>query len=438
MKKRGLSTVIASIIIILLALVIGGIVWFTVKNVLIEDSKKVSLTGLTVDLDIKSLRTTEDTIVAKIKRNPGDGNLLGLKFIVFDGTQSYEFERMNVNLDPLQIKTFILNYSGYFETFSVYPIFESDTGSIVIGGVSDTYYNADSGAGGEGTGDGGNCTGDCGIRECGLVPNGCGTSCGSCSDPSYPFCDDGVCTNTPCTPGCSCASTTCADDLCLGGCQEVCLGTITDDCNLVDCGPAPNGCNDDCGICESEYHCDAGVCVVDCVVNCTGLECGLDPECGASCGSCDIPAGEWCDNGICSNNTCVANCSGRVCGVDPLCGDLCPPGCNVSIGEWCNEDGECLTGQYINNGTVFSIWPITIGIYFDSSDLPKSGVDYTDYYARFPGSLELRCLQIREYVIPVIPEVYNLSHVRFVTSSTAIQPNDQYEIWENYVGCINA
>ncbi len=89
----------------------------------------------------------------------------------------------------------------------------------------------------------------------------------------------------------------------------------------------------------------------------------------------------------------------------------------------------------MNNGTVFSIWPVTIGIYFDSVDLPKSGVDYTDYYARFPGSAEARCLQIREFIIPVIPQVYNLSHVRFITSSTAIQPNDQYEIWETYIGC---
>ena len=56
MKKRGLSTVVASILIILLVLVVGGVVWFTVKNVLQEDSQKLTLSGLTISLNIESRR----------------------------------------------------------------------------------------------------------------------------------------------------------------------------------------------------------------------------------------------------------------------------------------------------------------------------------------------------------------------------------------------
>lgn len=437
--KRGLSTVVASILVILLVIVIGAIVWFTIRNMVQEDTQKVTLSGLTINLNIESLRATNTTLSAKIKRNPGEGELVGLRFVVFDGQNSQEFDRMDIDLDPLQIKTFILDYTGYVETFSVAPYYETKDGKIILGGIADIYYNTGTlGGNYSGTGDSGNCTPNCGGRECGPVPNGCGTSCGVCTNPPDLFCDEnGACVNIPCTPDCSCASTTCVGDICLGGCNETCPGTLTPDCELVDCGPSPNGCSSNCADCESGYHCDGGICVVDCVANCTGLECGPDPECGTSCGSCDVQGGEWCDNGICSNNTCVANCTNRECGLDPICGESCGT-CNVSIGESCSAEGICLSEQYVNNGTVFSIWPINTGIYFDSDDLPKSGVDYTDYYARFPGSLETRCLQIREYVIPLIPEVYNMSHVRFITSSTDVQPNDQYEIWETYVGCINA
>ncbi len=435
MKKRGLSTIIASVLIILIVLIAGSIVWFTVRNVLQENSEKISLSGLTIDLKVQSLRITNDTLDIKIKRNPGEGDLKGLKFIVFDGQQSYEFERLNIGLDPLGIKTFILSYSGLIESVSIYPIFESDTGGLIIGSVTDVYYVTQGGGGDDDE----ECSPNCGLFECGPVPNGCGVGCGTCL-PANPFCENGICVDLPCTNDCSCASTVCIGEICLGGCNETCAGTLTleQDCQGIMCGSSPNGCGD-CSECENGYYCDAGVCVVSCIPDCEGRECGLDlAGCETSCGSCDIQAGEWCDDGLCNNETCVANCTGRVCGPDPTCSESCPPGCNVSIGEWCNAEGQCLSEQYLNNGTVFSIWPITIGIYFDSPDLPKSGVDYTNYYARFPGSSELRCLQIREYVIPVIPEVYNLSHVRFVTSSTDIQASDNYEIWETYVGCDNA
>ena len=436
MRKRGLSTIVGVLLILVLALAIGAIVWLTVKNLLQEDSEKVTLSGLTISLNIESLKATNTTLSAKIKRNPGEGKLVGLRFVVFDGKNSQEFDRMDVELKPLQIKTFIIDYTGGVQTFSVAPYYELDNGKVVLGEIADIYYNTgELGETYSGTGENGSCTPDCGARECGPVPNGCGTSCGICTNPPDLFCDGtGACVNIPCTPDCSCASSTCIGDICLGGCNETCTGTLLPDCGLVDCGPSPNGCSADCATCESGYHCDGGVCAVDCVADCTGLECGPDPICGSSCGSCDVGAGEWCDAGTCSGDVCTPDCTGLECGVYPICGDPCPPGCNASIGEWCS-DGICLTEQYVNNGTVFSIWPINTGIYFDSDDLPKSGVDYTDYYARFPGSLETRCLQIREYVIPLIPEVYNMSHVRFITSSTDIQANDKYEIWETYIGC---
>lgn len=42
------------------------------------------------------------------------------------------------------------------------------------------------------------CTPDCGIRECGPVPNGCGDSCGSCD--ANETCEDGTCTPQSSSP----------------------------------------------------------------------------------------------------------------------------------------------------------------------------------------------------------------------------------------------
>ncbi len=47
--------------------------------------------------------------------------------------------------------------------------------------------------------------------------------------------------------------------------------------------------------CPSSNVCSDGYCV--CIPDCAGLECGTDPNCGQSCGSC--PAGEECNNGQC-------------------------------------------------------------------------------------------------------------------------------------------
>lgn len=70
----------------------------------------------------------------------------------------------------------------------------------------------------------------------------------------------------------------------------------------------------------------------DCVPDCEGLECGLDPVCGESCGTC--PDGRTCNQeGQCEQG-CVPDCEGRCCGSDG-CGAACPDTC--SGGTVCDE-----------------------------------------------------------------------------------------------------
>ena len=431
MKKRGLSNVVATLIVILLVIIASIIVWTVIRTLIQRNTEGLTLSRFTIDLKIDSVRLTNNTVNVKVKRNPGEGKLKGITFIIFDGENSHIIEKTNVTMEILERKTFILDYNGPITKISIAPMFETTSGKLMTGSITDVYYFSSGGTGGES-----NCTPDCGTRECGPVPNGCGTSCGACP-PELSICNNGVCeAPTPgCDPDCSCAATTCIGNLC-GDCGN-CSGTLTfeQDCSFLDCGESPHGCGWDCGDCELGYHCDEGVCVVSCVPDCGTRECGPVPNgCGENCGVCNVGAGEWCDDGYCSNETCVANCTGRECGLDPVCGESCGE-CNETAGEWCSEEGICLSETPLNNGTVYSVWPINIGIYFDSEDLPKSGVDYTDYYVKFTTGSETRCLQIREFVTPVVPPVYNMSYIRFVTSSTSVQPGDQYQIWETYVGC---
>jgi len=437
--KKGLSTIVAILITILLVLIAVAILWTVIRAFILKSTDEITLSKFTVDLKIDSVRIINETINVRVIRNPGEGDLKGISFIVFDGINSKIIEKTgnNFSLQSLEKKTYTFNYTGSIIKISIAPMFQTESGKLITGSITDVYYIN---FGINGSQIIANCTPDCGIRQCGPVPNECGLSCGSCP-PEQPNCQNGICTANPCNPGCMCAQSTCIGQSCLGGCGENCPGELTleQDCGTTMCGISPSGCGD-CGSCEIGYHCDGGICVVSCIADCGSYNCGLVPNrCGEYCGLCDVANGEWCDSdlgpgeaGYCSNETCEQDCTGRNCGLDPVCGESC----GTCIGlDSCNSTGQCVSETYLNTGEVYSVWPITIGIYFDSEDLPKEGVDYTDYYVKFTTGSETRCLQIREFVVPVIPAVYNMSHIRFVTSSTDVSAGDTYEIWETYEGC---
>jgi hypothetical protein len=427
MKKRGMSQIIATLLIIAIVFVAIAIVWLVIRGILQKGTEEITLSKFTIDLKIETLKIEENTLQAKIKRNPGEGELKGITFLVFDGANTHVFEELDVDIGVLERRTYVLDYSGPITKLSIAPMFETETGRIITGSITDIYYV---GAGA------GECDDyDCEGKQCG--PDGCGGTCGQCVSPT-PVCIGGVCQEGNEFCDCSCAENVCEGKYCIGGCGEICMGELSleEDCAGVMCGPSPHGCGE-CSTCGSGYNCNQGICAPNCVPDCEGKECG-DNGCGGNCPpGCNITT-EWCNNGICDPiETCVPNCTIRECGYDNLCNELCGT-CNESAGEQCSAAGICLNEQYINNGTVFSVWPIGVGIYFDSEDLPKSGVDYTGYYARFPGSLEIDCLRISEYTVPINPDAYNMSHIRLSTTSTEIQANDKYEIWENYTGCANA
>lgn len=102
------------------------------------------------------------------------------------------------------------------------------------------------------------------------------------------------------------------------------------------------GPDDNAGAEDGSASAWAAVQAGECVPDCAGRTCGLDPVCGVSCGICRT--GQSCDEevGQCEA-ACVPDCSGRTCGLDPVCGVSCG---SCSQGSSCNADkGVCETSS---------------------------------------------------------------------------------------------
>lgn len=82
MKKRGVSAVVATILIILLVIVGVSILWAAVRPTLEKTTEQISADCITLDLEITGCNTAEETVT--VKRNIGEGDLGGIKLIVDD------------------------------------------------------------------------------------------------------------------------------------------------------------------------------------------------------------------------------------------------------------------------------------------------------------------------------------------------------------------
>ena len=151
MQKKGLSTVVVSLILILLTLVAIGIIWVVIKNILSKGTDEIALGKFTLDLKINKNSLIVDpidgSVKINVKRNPGAGDLVGLKFIGSDGTNSKVIEKKGTafpGLEELDEKQFTLTseeLSGlaFVKTISIAPILKSDSGKETYGDVIDSY-----------------------------------------------------------------------------------------------------------------------------------------------------------------------------------------------------------------------------------------------------------------------------------------------------------
>ena len=90
-NRRGLSTIIATLLIILLTLVSVGIIWVVIRNVVQSGTNQVDLSQrcLAVELSATTVNDTQQTLgfyYVTLHRGSDSQGDLGIKVVVFNGT----------------------------------------------------------------------------------------------------------------------------------------------------------------------------------------------------------------------------------------------------------------------------------------------------------------------------------------------------------------
>jgi len=140
MNKRGISTVIATILIVLLGLVAVGIIWGVIQNILSDTEDDITIRGSKVNLNIKDAQYSDGKIQVRVERGIGEGEVIGLKFTISDGSNTEvidlpNIDIPNINLDELETKTYTLDYYGIVKEITVNPVIKSSSGKTGLGGL---------------------------------------------------------------------------------------------------------------------------------------------------------------------------------------------------------------------------------------------------------------------------------------------------------------
>lgn len=420
MRKRGLSSVITTVLIILLVLVTIGIIWGIVSGLLKKGVDSISTSTVTLDLSIESatLDTTSGISNVKIFRNSGEGNLVGIKFVFEDQNNGEVFEKRFTSFNELETKTFTINLNEGEGTLfilgvnkvSIAPILILDSGKEVVGKISDKYeeltnFINDTGSTPECENDN-DCGGDqlIGQRFCSgnnivqnMIHNYCNLvgNCQTTTSVSIIENCDYFCNNTN-PPFCTGGEISCTQENVTSACgsNETLLSSYHCSNDLTSILGLYNG-----------YTCPTGYCSLNSTII-TIETCEEGNVCqGAVPNVQCVPYIECYDNGDCTQE-------GYIC-----------------------EESECvLETAIISNGVVENVFPPGVGEFFDSFDLPSpSEINLVGYSIFFTdGVYTGYCMTIEEHHQV---SSNNPPYVRLDVEETNISSGDHFQVWQTNYGC---
>jgi hypothetical protein len=391
--SKGLSTIVATLLIILLTLVAVGIIWIVVRNVIQNGAEQVSLGKFTLNLKIEQVQKVSDTqLNVRVKRNPGEGEIVGIDFIIEDNDNT-EVVKVNYSMQELETRNFQLSLAvvnaSNIKKVSVAPIFKLSSGKETVGDVKDEYIISATSTGSTG----GTCVDTCTSLgyTCGTqTVCGASTSCGTCST-GYVCSGTSCVQQSNCTDSCSSLNyncgyhSICGSNLSCGSCSggQVCNSTgrcatvCTDSCSSLgyNCGyHSICGSNISCGSCTTGTCNSTGQCVVTCTDTCASLNynCGTQTICGVStnCGTCGT--GYTCTLGNCvAISTLAWEYDSTVNTSLPDIGDYSTPAVFYKDSSWYLISGE-------NNGGFFGyVWSGTrwvVNTTINNTDQETSGL----------------------------------------------------------------
>ena len=340
-NKSGLSRIAINFIIILLIVIIGGVIFILVRNIMSNQGEQDVFDDSTLDLKISQIQKVDDsTLDVVVKRNEGEGEFVALSFAVDDGALM-EIIRVNSSMPEMQEEVFSLNFvllnSSKIKRVSVTPIFLNKNGEEIIGNIKDEYITPNV------------CSNYCPTgAQCGV--NDCGIKCGSGCNSGY-LCLNYKCIKEKRSSGGGGGGSSSSDDDITPTCTDTCA-SFTYQCGTQTvCGEIFN-----CGTCSTGYVCSSGLCIEEesCVDTCSSLEYACGNVCGINCGTCSTGYTCQISNGTCMKNCVPTTCSalGRTCGsVSDGCGGTLNCG-TCTTGYSCAVNGTCIKEVVIDCGSV--------------------------------------------------------------------------------------
>jgi hypothetical protein len=138
---KGVSTIVSNVIIILLVIIGISFIMLIVFTIIQQGIKQIDLDTLTLNLEIEKASKLNDSFIGvQVKRNSGEGKLVGLAFVFFDGLESEIIEK-EVKLEELQERIFVLELEEFnvneIEEISIAPLLKGRQGEIITCNVED-------------------------------------------------------------------------------------------------------------------------------------------------------------------------------------------------------------------------------------------------------------------------------------------------------------
>ena len=130
--KRGLSTIVVTLILIVLSLVAVGVVWVVISNLLNTGTQQANFQFGTLFLNLKIDKVLTDSsgnLLVTVNRGTGQGDLKEIDFIVSDGKNSQVIKKPTT-LSELGTSTFTLTPSdlgniGFAKEVDIAPVISS-------------------------------------------------------------------------------------------------------------------------------------------------------------------------------------------------------------------------------------------------------------------------------------------------------------------------
>jgi len=139
MGKKGVSTVVVSILLVLVAIMAVVIIWQILKPAIKKSTEQTDIALFTVNLKIIKAEILDDVqMKIIIKRGVGKGNLSKIRVILFNNNQDSQIYVANENLRELETKTFIFPLEIANPTkVEIYPVVNVK-GKEKVGSLSDS------------------------------------------------------------------------------------------------------------------------------------------------------------------------------------------------------------------------------------------------------------------------------------------------------------